>query len=215
MGDREIRQVILEELDFEPSLHSTDLGIAVDGGVATITGHVPCLADKSMVIKIVESVRGVRAIADQIEVRPVGSHVTADDEIAKRVINILKWSTTIPDDRIRTTVARGWVTLRGNVDWRYQSHSAERAVRGLIGVRGVNNQLKVVPAAFAENVGDRIRGALMRNAELDAAAIHITVDGSVVTLEGQVHDLTERRSAERAAWAAPGVTDVIDRLSVI
>lgn len=214
MGDKEIKQVILEELDFESRLNSTDLGIAVDGGVATITGHLPSLADKTIVIEIVESVRGVRAIADHIEVRPIGSHITADDEIAKRVINVLKWSTTVPDDRIRTTVARGWVTLSGNVDWRYQSHSAERAVRGLIGVRGVNNQLKVVPAATSENVSERIRDALTRNAELHAAAIRITVDGSVVTLEGQVHDLTERRSAERAAWAAPGVTAVIDRLSV-
>lgn len=215
MGDRELKQVILEELDFEPSLYSTDLGITVDGGVATITGHVPCLADKIMVIEIVESVRGVRTIADQIEVRPVGSHIIADDEIAKRVIDILKWSTTIPDDRIRTTVSQGWVTLRGNVDWRYQARSAERAVRGLIGVRGVNNQLKVVPTASPENVSDQIREALIRNAELDVTAIRISVDGGVVTLEGQVHNLTERRTAERAAWASPGVTDVIDRLSII
>ena len=215
MGDREIKQVILEELDFEPRLHPTDLGIAVDSGVATITGHVPSLADKKVVIDIVESVRGVRAIADQIEVRPIGTHITADDEIAKRVVSILKWSTRIPDDRIRTTVARGWVTLRGDVDWRYQSHSAERAVRRLLGVRGVNNQLKVIPAVTSDNLSDRIRTALTRNSELDAAAIRITVDGSVVTLEGQVQDLAERRTAERAAWAAPGVTDVIDRLSVI
>lgn len=215
MGDREIKQVIHEELDFEPRLHPTDLGIAVDSGVATITGHVASLADKKVVIDIVESVRGVRAIADQIEVRPIGTHITADDEIAKRVINILKWNTRVPDERIKTTVARGWITIRGNVDWRYQSHSAERAVRGLIGVRGVSNQLKVVPAASFENVSERIRDALMRNAHLEARSIRITVEGSIVILEGQVHDLAERRIAERAAWAAPGVTDVIDRLSVI
>lgn len=215
MGDREIKQVILEELDFEPRLLSTDLGIAVDAGVATITGHVPSLADKRIAIDIVESVRDVRAIADQIEVRPIGTHITADDEIAKRVINILNWNTRVPDERIRTTVAKGWVTLCGNVDWRYQSRSAECAVRELIGVRGVNNQLKVVPVATSENIGERIREALIRDADLEARTIRITVDGSIVTLEGHVHDLTERRIAERAAWAPPGVTDVIDKLSVI
>lgn len=215
MSDGEIKRVILEELDFEPSLHLADLGIAVEGGVANIFGHVPSLADKNRVINIVESVRGVRAVSDDIDVRPVGIHITADEEIAARVFSILKWSATIPEDRIRTTVVRGWVRLRGTVDWRYQSDRAERAVRRLIGVRGVNNQLKVVPSVSPECTRDRIHAAMRRNAEIDASAIRVTVDGSIVILEGHVHYLAERRSAQRAAWAALGVTDVIDRLSVI
>lgn len=215
MGDKELKQSIIEELDFEPSIRSTDLGIAVDGGVVVISGHVYSLAEKSTVLDIVESIHGVRAIADEIEVRPVGAHITADDEIAKRVVNILSWTSSIPRNRIHATVKRGWVTLRGNVDWRYQSHAAEHAVRRLIGVLGVNNQLKVVPAASPKDVSNRIRAALHRSAEIDAAAIHIAVDGSVVTLEGQVHHLAQCRSAKRAAWAAAGVTEVIDRLSVV
>ena len=215
MGDRELKRDILEELDFEPSVHATDLGIAVDGGVVTITGHLPTLTAKTTALEIVEAVAGVRAIADEIEVRSVGAHMTADDEIAKRVVNTLRWNTSIPHRNIRTTVNRGWVTLKGNVEWRYQSHIAEHAVRRLVGVVGVNNLVKVVAAAKPGDITDRIQRALRRNAELDASGIRIAVDGSVVTLEGRVRHLAERRTAERAAWAAPGVTQVIDRLSVV
>lgn len=215
MDDKTLRQDILEELDFEPSLHSTDLGVVVEGRVVTLRGHVPSLAAQTTLIEIVESVRGVRAIADEIEVRPVGAHITADDEIAKRVVNTLKWNACVPAEMIHVTVGRGWVTLRGDVEWQYQSHAAEHAIRRLLGVIGVNNQIKVVSSASVEDVSDRIRDALQRNAEIEAKDIHITVHGGVVTLEGKVRQLAERRNVERAAWSVPGVVAVVDRIAVM
>ncbi|WP_297614958.1 BON domain-containing protein [uncultured Roseicyclus sp.] len=214
MGDKELRLDILEELDLEPSFDAADIGVAVDGNVVTLTGHVRSFSDKVTVRDIVERIPGVRAIADDIEVRPIGAHITADDEIAKRIVNTLKWNSSVPDEKITTTVTKGWVTLEGDVEWHYQSTATEQAVRRLVGVTGVNNRIKITPAVKPADVSDRIQKALKRDAELDASAIRVNVAGSRVTLEGRVRYLGERRAAERAAWSAPGVTEVIDHLTV-
>ena len=214
MGDKELRLDILEELDLEPSFDAADIGVAVDGNVVTLTGHVRSFSDKVTVREVVERIPGVRAIADDIEVRPIGAHITADDEIAKRIVNTLKWNSSVPDEKITTTVTKGWVTLEGDVEWHYQSTATEQAVRRLVGVTGVNNRIKIIPAVKPADVSDRIQKALKRDAELDASAIRVNVAGSRVTLEGRVRYLGERRAAERAAWSAPGVTEVIDHLTV-
>lgn len=214
MGDKELRLDILEELDLEPSFDAADIGVAVDGNVVTLTGHVRSFSDKVTVREVVERIPGVRAIADDIEVRPIGAHITADDEIAKRIVNTLKWNSSVPDEKITTTVTKGWVTLEGDVEWHYQSTATEQAVRRLVGVTGVNNRIKITPAVKPADVSDRIQKALKRDAELDASAIRVNVAGSRVTLEGRVRYLGERRAAERAAWSAPGVTEVIDHLTV-
>ncbi len=214
MTDKRLRLDIIDELDFEPSIDAADIGVAVDQGVVTLTGHVRSYSDKITTLEIVESVVGVRAIADEIEVRPVGAHVTADDEIAKRVVNSLKWNTSVPEDKIHVTVAKGRVTLEGDVEWRYQADAAARAIGRLTGVTGINNHLKVRPSVKASDVSERIKKTLVRDAELDASGIRVAVHDGTVTLEGQVRYLGERRSAERAAWAAPGVTNVIDHLAV-
>ena len=214
MGDKELRLDILEELDLEPSFDAADIGVAVDGNVVTLTGHVRSFSDKVTVRDIVERIPGVRAIADDIEVRPIGAHITADDKIAKRIVNTLKWNSSVPDEKITTTVTKGWVTLEGDVEWHYQSTATEQAVRRLVGVTGVNNRIKITPAVKPADVSDRIQKALKRDAELDASAIRVNVAGSRVTLEGRVRYLGERRAAERAAWSAPGVTEVIDHLTV-
>lgn len=214
MNDKDLRLDIIDELDFEPSIDAADIGVAVDQGVVTLTGYVRSYSEKITTLEIVENVVGVRAIADEIEVRPVGAHITADDEIAKRIINTLKWNTSIPEENIRTTVAKGRVTLEGEVEWRYQSDAAERAIGRLTGVTGINNHLHIKPTIKASDVSDRIRKTLLRDAELDASGIRVVVQDSTVTLEGKVRYLHERRSAERAAWAAPGVTKVVDHLAV-
>lgn len=214
MTDKQLRLDILDELDFEPSIDSADIGVAVDDGIVTLTGHVRSFSDKLTATRIVENIRGVRAIADELEVRPVGTHVTADDEIAKRVASTLKWSTSVPEDRVHVTVSRGHVTLEGEVEWGYQAQAAERAIGRLAGIVGISNRLKVKPSVRAADVEDRIRKALLRDAELDAESIRVEVREGRVTLEGKVRYLGERRSAERAAWAVPGVIDVVDRITV-
>ena len=137
MTDKELRLDIIDELDFEPSFDAADIGVAVDQGVVTLTGHVRNYSDKITTLDIVENVVGVRAIADEIEVRPIGAHITADDEIAKRVVNSLKWNTSIPEEKIHITVAKGRVTLEGVVEWRYLADAAARAIGRLTGVSGI------------------------------------------------------------------------------
>ncbi len=214
MTDKQLRLDIIDELDFEPSIDAADIGVAVDQGVVTLTGHVRTYSDKITTRDIVETVVGVRAIADEIEVRPIGAHITADDEIAKRVANSLRWNTSVPEDKIHVTVAKGRVTLEGNVEWRYQADAAERLIGRMTGVTGINNHLKVRPSVKVSDVSERIKKTLVRDAELDASGIRVAVHDGTVTLEGEVRYLGERKSAERAAWAAPGVTNVIDHLAV-
>ncbi len=214
MDDERLRQDIADELDFEPSIDATDIEVAVAGGIVTLTGHVRTCSEKVTAIDIVESIRGVREISNGIEVRPMGADVTADDEIARRILCTLQWSTSVPEDKIRVSVRNGWVTLEGKVEWRFQADAAASAVHRLCGVTGLSNRIVVIPSAKATDVTARIRKAFLRDAELDASAVRVQVEGSTVTLEGRVRYLGERKSAERAAWAAPGVTQVVDRLTV-
>lgn len=215
MGDKELRRDIVEELDYEPSIDAADLGVAVEDGVATLMGHVRSLSEKLTAIEIVESVRGVRAIADEIEVRPVGEDEIADDEIARRIANSLKWNTAVPEAGIHIRVEKGWVTLSGEVDSRHQAEAAENTVHRLGGVTGVTNEIRIVPSVNAADISERIRRTLVRDAEFDASGIRIEVNDGVVTLEGKLHYLGERRAVERAAWAAPGVSKVVDKLTVL
>lgn len=214
MTDKLLRLDIIEELDFEPSIDAAEIGVAVDQGVATLSGHVRTYGDKMTALDIVENVVGVRAIADEIEVRPVGSHITADDEVAKRIVNTFKWHTSVPTDKVHVTVTKGRVTLEGEVEWRFQADAAVRAIGGLAGVTEIINRLKVKPTIKATDVSDRIKKALVRDAEIDASGIRVEVRDGTVTLEGRVRYLNERRTAERAAWAAPGVKNVVDHLEV-
>lgn len=215
MSDIQLRQDILDELDFEPSIDAADVGVAVEDGVITLTGHVPTYAQKITVEDVVRRVKGVKGIAQHIEVRPFGTHRTADDEIAKRAVNTIKWNTSVPAGAVQVKIQDGWVTLTGKVDWQYQKAAAADAVRDLSGVVGVLNQIQINPRASASDVKKRIEDALKRNAEIEAQAIRVNVlDGGKVTLEGRVQAWAERRAAERAAWSAPGVSAVDDRIII-
>ena len=215
MTDIELRQTVSDALEFEPSVNAANIGVAVMDGVVTLSGHVPTYAEKLKAEEVVMGVRGVKAIAEEIEVRPAGAHATADDEIARRVLEVLRWNTTVPDDRVKVTVQNGWVTLAGSVEWNYQRESASRALQGLAGVRGVANTIRITPKATPSDLRNRIEQALKRQAELDALGINIELAEGSVTLRGKVHSLAERRVAEQAVWAAPGVREVRDNLSVI
>jgi osmotically-inducible protein OsmY len=215
MSDSSLRQDIIDELDFEPSIDAADIGVAVEDGVATLTGHVPTYAQKITVEDVVRRVKGVKGVAQQIEVRPFGTNRTADDEIAKRALSAISWNTAIPDDAVQVKVQEGWVTLTGKVEWQYQKTAAADAVRDLAGVVGVTNRIEIASRASAFDVKKRIEDALKRNAEIEAQAIRVNVlDGGKVTLDGKVHAWSERRAAERAAWSAPGVKVVDDRITI-
>ncbi len=215
MSDINLRQDILDELDYEPSIDSADIGVTVDEGTVTLTGHVTTYAQKRTAETIVRRVKGVRAIAQEIEVRPVGAHRTADDEIAKQAVNALSWHASVPRDAIQIKVSDGYLTLTGKVAWHYQRSEAERAVHDLVGVKGIANLIEIEPAAVnPTDVRSRIESALKRDAELEAKQIRVDVADHKVTLEGRVRTWAERQAAERAAWAAPGVTSVVDHISV-
>jgi osmotically-inducible protein OsmY len=215
MSETFLRQIILEELEYEPSLDATHIGVAVEKGVVTLTGHVASCAEKQAAITAVRRVNGVRAIAEEIEVRYPYEKKIADDEVAKRAVDILGWDSIIPDRAIQVLVRNGWVTLTGDVDWHFQKQSAEDDIRKLSGVRGVINSIVIKPRVHAIDVKKKIEDALRRRLEGEVNGIRITVqDDNKVVLEGFVDNWNERQAVEVAAWSAPGVKAVDDRLSV-
>lgn len=213
--DSQLQRDVLDQLRWEPSIGDTEIGAAVKDGVVTLSGYVGTYGEKYLAVRTVERLTGVKAVADNLEVRVPNALRRTDTDIAHAGVGALEWDVQVPNDRIKLSVRDGWVTLEGDVEWQYQRSAAERAVRFLAGVTGVTNLIAVAPRhASALDVSAKIRDALRRSAELDAA--HITVeahDGSV-TLKGTVRSFAERRDAERAAWGAPGVTKVDDRILV-
>ncbi|SFI05180.1 Osmotically-inducible protein OsmY, contains BON domain [Bosea sp. OK403] len=214
MTDKQLRLTIIDELDFEPSIEAAHIGVAVEDGVVTLTGHVQSYAEKIAAEKAVRRVKGVRAIAEEIEVRYPHDKKTSDTEIAQRALSIIAWDVTVPD-AVKVKVEKGWVQLSGTVDWQYQRRAAENAIRKLSGVVGVSNLIELKQRASANDVKKAIEDALKRNAELEASTIRVTVgNDNRVTLDGKVHAWYERGVAERAAWSAPGVKSVDDHLLV-
>lgn len=212
MNDLSLRNAILDELQFQPAIDAANIGVTVDNGVVTLSGHVSSYAQKISAERAVKSLKGVRAVAEEIQVRPEKGAGTADDTIANRALKIINWSSDVPDGDIKIIVQDGWVTLEGEVDWQYQKETVERAVRKLSGVVGIHNDLTLRPRVDAGNIQRCIEEALKRNAEVDAEGIHVKVQGDVVKLEGRVHLWRQRQIAERAAWSVPGVKEVIDHI---
>ena len=215
MSELQLRQDILDELEFEPRVSAAHIGVAVENQVVTLTGHVSSYDEKLQAVQAVRRVKGVRAIAEELEVRFVNDKKTSDDEIAKRAVDILGWDTLVPGGSIQITIRDGWVTLTGDVDWYYQKTAAGDSVRKLSGVRGVINNIAIKPRVHAHDVKRKIEDALKRNAEVEAKAIRITVqDGNKVLLEGKVRNWNERYAVESAAWSTSGVNAVEDRLAI-
>jgi osmotically-inducible protein OsmY len=214
MNDIHLRQNILDELEFEPSIDAADIGVTADNGIVTLTGHVRTYAEKEAAERVVRRVKGVRGIAAEIEVRLFGPKETDDDDIARRAVRMLDWNVSVPKDSVQVRVLKGWVTLRGEVEWQYQKNAAYDAVRALGGVVGVSNLVELAPRLSAIDVKKRIEEAFQRDAEVEAEAIRIDVQGRKVTLTGKVKTWSERRAAERAAWSAPGISTLEDHLTV-
>lgn len=214
MNDMDLKQNIEDELDWEPSIDASDIGIGVEKGVVTLMGYVKSYAEKSKAEDVVKRLKGVRAIAQEIEVRYPSSSKNTDDQIAQRAINMLDWDVHVPAGNIKVKVQNGFVTLSGQVDWKYQVAKARRALAGLDGVTGVSNMISIKPTVSVANVKERIESALIRNAETDAKNIKVAVSNNTVTLTGKVDSWHDREIAENAAWAAPGVTKVKDQISI-
>jgi osmotically-inducible protein OsmY len=212
MNDSTLRQLVIDELEFEPSVDAAHIGVAVDHGVVTLTGHVCSYAEKIAVEHAVRRVKGVAGIAEEVEVRYPGSHSIADDEIVRRCLDVLAWESFGLKDSVQVKVEKGWVELSGTVKWHYEREAAESSIRKLGGVVGVCNRIEVKAQVRADDVKKRIEDALKRNAAIEAHDIRVVVDEDKVTLEGKVQAWNERIVAERAAWSAPGVNTVIDNI---
>jgi len=218
MTDKELKQHVQNALDWEPSIDASDIGVSVDEGVVTLRGNVGSYVEKVSAERVALRVYGVKAVANDLSVRLVSGYERTDTEIAQAAIAALKWNIVVPTDRITVTVANGWVTLNGTLEYYHQSAAAERVVRDLTGVRDVSNcillQAPAVPVRPSD-VAAKIEAAFRRSAEVDARRINVNAQDGKVILSGNVRSWTERQEAERAAWAAPGVTQVDDRLAVI
>ena len=214
ISDLELRQDVLDELEFEPSVNAAHIGVAANRGVVTLTGFVTNYAEKAAAERAARRVKGVKAIAEEIEVRLPSDTKRADDEIAARAVDILQWQVGFPADRIAVKVEKGIVTLTGEVDWQYQRTEAEHVVHKLTGVIGVANQIRVAAPVRASEVKEKIQKALERSADVEASRITVQTEGGRVVLSGKVRAWYERDIAERAAWSAPGVTEVQDHLTI-
>ncbi len=214
MTDSSLQQAVLDELNWQPSVKAANIGVTAKDGVVTLTGHVGSYAEKWAAERAAGSVFGVKAVAEELEVRYPFERKEDDADIAQRALQVLSWDTEVPKDKVKVKVEKGLVTLSGNLDWHYQRSAAESDVRKLHGVIGLNNQIVIKPRVQASNVRDKIKAALKRKAQIEADHITVTTDGSKVTLGGNVDTWYERSLAERTAWSAPGVTQVENRLTV-
>ena len=212
--DEEIQRDILEELKWDTRVRPNEVGVAVKDGVVTLTGWVDSYLKKMAAEEAAHRVRGVKAVVNDIEVRLPSSAERTDEDLAKAALNALQWEAGVPADKLEVTVSHGWVTLKGEVEYGYQKREAERAVERLSGVRGVINLIRVKPGLSPTDLKQKIEQALVRNAELDASRITVEVQGSKVILHGTVRSYAEKKAAEEAAWAAPGVSEVENHITI-
>jgi osmotically-inducible protein OsmY len=212
--DTEIQRDIEDELRWDPSLANDDIAVSVRDGVVTLAGYVKSYLDKWHAERAASKVRGVKAIANDLNVKLLSSSERPDPDIARAALDALKWNIAVPHDRIKIKVDKGWVTLEGNVDWNFEREAAERTVRSLTGVKGVTNLIAVRTQPAPQDVKEKIKQALERAAEFDADRITIEVSGNKAILKGTVRSYAEKRDAERAALNAPGITEVENKLTV-
>jgi osmotically-inducible protein OsmY len=213
-ANKDLRSRVLDELDWEPSLDAAAIGIAVKEGVVTLSGHVPTYVQRRAAERTVMRLSGVRGVANEIRVRLSAEHERSDTDLVQAAIEAIERNIQIPADRVTVTVEDAWVTLDGVVHWDYQRRRAERAVRYLMGVKGVNNHLQVKERSTPGDLRARIKRALERRIDEEARRVTVSVDGDTVTLTGTVASWTDRADIENAVWAAPGISMVENRLKV-
>lgn len=210
--DEEIRKDVLAELKWDARIQPNEVGVAVKDGVVTLTGWVDSYLKKWTAEDVAHRVNGVKAVANDLEIKLATERT--DPDIAAAAIHAIEWDAFVPSEKVKVTVSKGWVTLRGEVEWQYQKDDAERVVRRLSGVKGVTNLVTVKPRTTAIDLKKKIEDALVRNAEIDAERITVEVQGSKAVLKGTVKSWAEREEAERVAWSAPGILSVDNRITI-
>jgi osmotically-inducible protein OsmY len=212
--DADLKKDVIAELTWDPAVRATAIGVAVKDGVVTLTGHLETFAEKYAASRALKRVAGVKAIALELDVRLAPNHQRSDTDIAASAEQALKWNTTVPTEAVRLTVDHGWVTLQGELEWDYQRRSVEKAIRPLVGVVGISNEITLRTRPQAVDLARRIEEALTRQAIREAKQIQIAVEGNTVKLTGKVHSWHERDAAQGVAWSAPGVRTVVNELRV-
>jgi osmotically-inducible protein OsmY len=210
----ELQRDVLDELKWEPGLKAGEIGVSAHDGVVTLTGHVESYTQKTGAEKAAKRVFGVKGVANDLVVKLPSSKERDDTDVAEAAVQALKWHASVPEDRVKVGVRNGWVTLEGEVEWFYEKDSAYRAVRDLTGVKGVSNLMTVKPRATAKQVKDKIEAAFKRSAEIDARAVKVEIIGNKAILRGKVRSWAEYEEAEWAAWSAPGINTVENKLEV-
>ena len=212
--DTQLQQDVLAELKWEPSVNAAQIRVEVKDGIVTLAGHVNTYAEKWDAERAAKRVSGVKALAIEMDVKLPGSGKRTDADIASSANNVLRWTSHLPTDSVQVKVESGFVTLSGELDWEYQRQSATSAVRYLLGVTGVSDQIVIKPKVSLSAVKSDIEGALKRRAHADAQKISVDVRGTDVTLSGKVHSWSERDLANHAAWGTPGVRNVVDHMTI-
>lgn len=212
--DSEIQKDVMDELRWDPILTASEIGVAVKKGIVTLSGTVNTYAKKIAAEEAAKRVAGVKAVAEDMEVKVSGSGKKNDTEIAEAVLNELKWHSSVDADKIKIKVEDGWVTMEGEIDWEFQRRAIHNVVENLLGVSGIIDNIKVIPTLRSKDIKQKINAAFHRSATIDSDKIHIDTSGSKVILKGKVRSWAEKKDAENAAWLAPGVSAVENQIEI-